>query len=106
MSQYAQVIVDVPTMQTDQPYTYLVPDEWQAVIECGTRVEVPFGEGNRHIQGFVTALPTELEESKLSLKSLIRVIDLAPVVNQELLQLADYMKDVTFSFKINCLQTM
>ena len=106
MSQYAQVIVDVPTMQTDQPYTYLVPDEWHAVIECGTRVEVPFGEGNRHIQGFVTALPTELEESKLSLKSLIRVIDLAPVVNQELLQLADYMKDVTFSFKINCLQTM
>lgn len=106
MSQYAQVIVDVPTMQTDQPYTYLVPDEWQAVIECGMRVEVPFGEGNRHIQGFVTALPTELEESKLSLKSLIRVIDLAPVVNQELLQLADYMKDVTFSFKINCLQTM
>lgn len=70
------------------------------------RVEVPFGEGNRHIQGFVTALPTELAESTLSLKSLIRVIDLAPVVNQELLQLADYMKDVTFSFKINCLQTM
>lgn len=106
MSQYAQVIVDVPTMQTDQPYTYLVPDEWQAVIECGMRVEVPFGEGNRHIQGFVTALPTELAKSTLSLKSLIRVIDLAPVVNQELLQLADYMKDVTFSFKINCLQTM
>ena len=106
MSQYAQVIVDVPTMQTDQPYTYLVPDEWQAVIECGMRVEVPFGEGNRHIQGFVTALPTKLAESTLSLKSLIRVIDLAPVVNQELLQLADYMKDVTFSFKINCLQTM
>lgn len=106
MSQYAQVIVDVPTMQTDQPYTYLVPDEWQAVIECGMRVEVPFGEGNRHIQGFVTALPTELAESTLSLKSLIRVIDLAPVVNQELLQLADYMKAVTFSFKINCLQTM
>ena len=106
MSQYAQVIVDVPTMQTDQPYTYLVPDEWQAVIECGMRVEVPFGEGNRHIQGFVTALPTELAESTLSLKSLIRVIDLAPVVNQELLQLVDYMKDVTFSFKINCLQTM
>lgn len=106
MSQYAQVIVDVPTMQTDQPYTYLVPDEWQAVIECGMRVEVPFGEGNRHIQGFVTALPTELAESTLSLKSLIRVIDLAPVVNQELLQLADYMKDVTFSFKINCIQTM
>lgn len=106
MSQYAEVIVDVPSMQTDQPYTYLVPDEWQAVIECGMRVEVPFGEGNRHIQGFVTALPQDPPETTIPLKSIVRLIDLTSVVNQELLALADYMKDVTFSFKITCLQTM
>lgn len=106
MSQYAAVIVDVPTMQTDQPYTYLVPEKWQTVIERGMRVEVPFGEGNRHIQGFVTALPENPPETTIPLKEMIRVIDLAPVVNTELLQLADYMKDVTFSFKITCLQTM
>lgn len=107
MSYYAAVIVDVPTMQTDQPYTYRVPKQWQEIIAPGMRVEVPFGEGNRHIQGFVMALSKEEPSNpEIVLKDLIRVIDLAPVVNPELLQLADYMKDVTFSFKITCLQTM
>lgn len=60
MTLYAAVIVDVPTMQTDQPYTYLIPEKWQEVIEVGMRVEVPFGEGNRHLQGFVVGLTADL----------------------------------------------
>ena len=49
----AQVIVDVPTMQTDQPYSYLIPENLSDVVSVEMRVEVPFGNGNRHIQGFV-----------------------------------------------------
>ena len=45
----AQVIVDVPTMQTDQPYSYLIPENLSDVVSVGMRVEVPFGNGNRHI---------------------------------------------------------
>lgn len=108
MALYAEVIVDVPTMQTDQPYTYLIPEKWQAVIEVGMRVEVPFGEGNRHLQGFVVGILTELPVGidQLQLKALIEVLDVSPVLNEELLALADYMKNTTFSFKITCLQTM
>ncbi len=105
MSLFAEVIVDVPTMQTDQPFTYIVPDELLDAIEVGMRVEVPFGEGNRHIQGFVTALSqTSTYEEKL--KPIIRMLDLSPVLNQELLALADYMKETTYAFKITCLETM
>ncbi|GMA44790.1 hypothetical protein GCM10025853_22470 [Tetragenococcus halophilus subsp. halophilus DSM 20339] len=105
MPLFAEVIVDVPTMQTDQPFTYIVPDELLDVIEVGMRVEVPFGDGNRHIQGFVTALSqTSTYEEKL--KPIIRMLDLSPVLNQELLALADYMKETTYAFKITCLQTM
>ncbi len=105
MPLFAEVIVDVPTMQTDQPFTYIVPDELLDVIEIGMRVEVPFGDGNRHIQGFVTALSqTSTYEEKL--KPIIRMLDLSPVLNQELLALADYMKETTYAFKITCLQTM
>lgn len=108
MALYAEVIVDVPTMQTDQPYTYLIPEKWQAVIEVGMRVEVPFGEGNRHLQGFVVGvspnLPVGMDHSQL--KAIIEVLDVSPVLNEELLALADYMKNTTFSFKITCFQTM
>lgn len=100
----AEVIVDVPTMQTDQPFTYFVPAELQEVIEVGMRVEVPFGGADRHIQGFVTGLVDGIETAQL--KSIIRVLDLAPVLNTELLQLADFMKEKTFAFKITCFQTM
>ncbi|WYJ75898.1 primosomal protein N' [Enterococcus sp. DIV2402] len=100
----AEIIVDVPTMQTDQPFTYFVPDKLAEVIEVGMRVEVPFGNSDRHIQGFVTGLLDT--EAETTLKPIIRTLDLAPVLNQELLQLADYMKETTFAFKITCFQTM
>lgn len=105
MTHIAEVIVDVPTMQTDQPFTYEVPTELQAVIETGMRVEVPFGQGDRHIQGFVVGL-SQIAKIDQPLKPITRLLDLSPVVNDELLQLADYMKQTTFSFKITCLQTM
>ena len=50
MTVTAEVIVDVPTMQTDQPFTYQVPSELEEAIQIGMRVEVPFGNGNRHVQ--------------------------------------------------------
>ena len=43
MTLTAEVIVDVPTMQTDQPFTYLVPSEMETALQVGMRVEVPFG---------------------------------------------------------------
>ena len=47
----AKIIVDVPLMQTDQPYSYRIPEEFEEMLEVGMRVHVPFGKGNRLIQG-------------------------------------------------------
>ncbi|MCE2551587.1 primosomal protein N' [Enterococcus faecalis] len=110
MQKVAKVIVDVPTMQTDQPFTYLVPENLNEQLAVGMRVEVPFGNGNRHVQGFVLAIEpmaaAVLDETNVQLKELVAVLDLKPVLNTEMLALADYMKEKTFAFKITCLQTM
>ena len=110
MQKVAKVIVDVPTMQTDQPFTYLVPENLNEQLAVGMRVEVPFGNGNRHVQGFVLAIEpmaaTVLDETNVQLTELVAVLDLKPVLNTEMLALADYMKEKTFAFKITCLQTM
>ncbi|EFU16981.1 primosomal protein N' [Enterococcus faecalis TX1346] len=110
MQKVAKVIVDVPTMQTDQPFTYLVPENLNEQLAVGMRVEVPFGNGNRHVQGFVLAIEpmaaTVLDETNVQLKELVAVLDLKPVLNTEMLALADYMKEKTFAYKITCLQTM
>ena len=110
MQKVAKVIVDVPTMQTDQPFTYLVPENLNEQLAVGMRVEVPFGNGNRHVQGFVLAIEpmaaTVLDETNVQLKELVAVLDLKRVLNTEMLALADYMKENTFAFKVTCLQTM
>ena len=66
----AQVIVDVPAMQTDQPFSYLIPP--QLAVEVGMRVEVGFG--SRHVQGFVVGFETASEPLPDNLKPIIRAL--------------------------------
>ncbi|TOZ07329.1 primosomal protein N' [Leuconostoc pseudomesenteroides] len=102
--QYAQIIVDVPTMQTDQPYTYVIPEEMIDQILPGMRVTVPFGR--RKVMGFVIGIRATTDLSEDQLRSLTTILDLSPVLNTELLSLSDYLADETFAFRISILQTM
>ena len=55
----AKIIVDVPLMQTDQPYSYKIPEEFEEMLEIGMRVHVPFGKANRLIQGIVLGMESQ-----------------------------------------------
>ncbi|WP_066318361.1 primosomal protein N' [Bacillus sp. FJAT-29814] len=98
----ASVVVDVPTKQTDKSYDYLIPEKWQDVIQPGMRVIVPFGP--RNIQGFVTGIKVESEIKQL--REIIEPMDIEPVLNQELLELGDWLTDKTLCFKIFAYQAM
>lgn len=101
----AKVIVDIALMQTDRIYTYQVPPELETIIERGMRVIVPFGKGSRLIQGFVMSLE-KVEAVDFKIKQIIKTLDITPVLNDELLILADFLKKTTYAFKISCLQAM
>ncbi|MBU8907064.1 primosomal protein N' [Desertibacillus haloalkaliphilus] len=98
----ARVIVDVPTGQTDRLFDYLIPNQWQGVINVGMRVVVPFGP--RHIQGFVIDITSSSEVKKL--KSIVDVLDLTPVLTEELLELGEWLTETTLCFKISAYQVM
>lgn len=71
------------------------------------RVHVPFGKGNRLIQGIVVDLIDEDDENSLQdLKELAEVLDYSPVLNQEQFWLADQMRKSVFSYKITLLKSM
>ncbi|HFI0082453.1 TPA: primosomal protein N' [Streptococcus suis] len=103
---YAQITVDVPLMQTDQAYTYLVSEEFEAGIVPGIRVHVPFGKGNRLIQGIVVGLTEELPEGTQDIKPIVEVLDYSPVLNKEQFWLADQMRKTVFAYKITLLKAM
>ncbi|MBC1378907.1 primosomal protein N' [Listeria innocua] len=102
MINIAKVIVDVPAMQVDRPFDYFIPEDLEDIIRPGMRVSVPFG--NRKIQGFVISLGETEENPKL--KGIEAVMDLAPVLNEELMELGDWLAEDTLSFRVSAYQAM
>ncbi|RLQ95930.1 primosomal protein N' [Falsibacillus albus] len=98
----ASVIVDVPAMQTDRIFDYEIPAKWVGAIHPGMRVVVPFGP--RKIQGFVVGIKRNTDVKKL--KEIEEPMDLTPVLNEELLNLAHWLTEKTLSFKISVFQAM
>lgn len=87
----AAVAVENSAFSFDKPFSYLLGDE-----ECspGCRVLVPFGRGNKCRQGVVLAVSSYNAEEKL--KRISQVIDEAPVLNDEMLKLVEWLKERTF----------
>lgn len=87
----AAVAVENSTFSFDKPFSYLLGDE-----PClpGCRVLVPFGRGNKCRQGIVLSVGNE--ESEVRLKRISQLIDSAPVLNDEMLKLCEWLKDRTF----------
>lgn len=105
MPELAQVVVDVPTMQANRPYTYKIPARLSHQVQVGMRVIVPFGKGKREVQGFIVGLDEPINYDG-QLKMLSGLMDLQPVVNTELLQLSKWLAQNTYSFWISCIYTM
>ena len=102
----AKIIVDVPLMQTDQPYSYKIPEEFEEMLEVGMRVHVPFGKANRLIQGIVLGMEQESEVADEDLKEIVEVLDFSPVLTEEQLWLAEELRKSVFSYKISILKAM
>ena len=94
-----QFIVDVAIENVayhfDILYTYSVPDELKNNQLLGMRVMVPFGRSkNAKRQGVIFSV-TQKEPEK-GIKSIISLLDEKPVVNEEMLKTARFLKDRTF----------
>lgn len=98
----ASVIVDVPAKQTDRPFDYRIPEHLEGVITLGMRVVVPFGP--RKIQGFVISIQLSSEFEKL--RDIIAPMDIVPVLNEELIQLGDWLSEETLCYRISAYQVM
>lgn len=106
MVKIAQVIVDVPLMQTDKPFSYIIPKDVEDQVTIGSRVHVPFGRGNRLLQGFVVGFSDTFDNTVTDLKAISEVLDFEPVLNVEQLELAEQMRHTVFSYKISILKSM
>lgn len=88
-----KIAVENTVFHFDKPFTYRVPAGLAGKIQPGVRVTVPFGTGNRPRVGMVLSLDGE---DSARLKSVLSVLDREPVLTEEMLELAVWMKEHYF----------
>ena len=98
-----KVAVEQASFHFDKLYSYTVPEELEPVCR-GCRVVVPFGGGNRKRQAIVMETDAAAEMERL--KPICSVIDTAPILNDELMDLALWMKQRTFCTVFDAVRTM
>jgi primosomal protein N' (replication factor Y) (superfamily II helicase) len=83
------VLVDVPLLHLDRPFTYRVPPALAGQVHLGTRVKVPFG-GRRRVDGWVVGRTPDLPPDA---RDLLRVVSPIPSFGPQELTLLRWVAD-------------
>lgn len=89
----AEVVIANNSRELDKKFSYLVPDGVEVL--AGARVVVPFGRGNKSVEGIVTGFADK--SNFTNLKEIISVIDEKPLCTPALLELAEYIRNTGVS---------
>ncbi len=91
----ALVAVENVAYHFDILYGYIVPEELKNIAVKGSRVMVPFGKSkSAKRQGVI--FETSVTCEKTGYKSILSVIDDKPLISEEMLSVAVFLKDRTF----------
>ena len=82
---YADIIIDISHENLDKTYQYAIPEEYLSSAVIGGLVLVPFGRGNRTINGYIVGLSTEPKINIAKIKPIHSVVEGAPVIESHLI---------------------
>ena len=97
----AKIAVSAATFAIDKPYSYRIPEGMQ--LQPGMRVQVPLGRGNKRTEGLV--LSVEAAEDR-QLKAIDCCLDQEPVLTQQMLRLAAFMRERYFCTLFDAVRVM
>ena len=100
----AKISLDNSVYHIDKLYDYRIPLTLVGKVKKGVRVTVGFGRGNRKCQGMVFS--THFSDDTENLKPVISVLDETPVLSDEMLELAAWIKGRTFCRYYDAVRTM
>ncbi len=101
----AKIAVSAATYWLDKPYDYLLPPELAEKARPGMRVHVPFSRGNRRTEGVILAV-TEHSGYDQPLKAVLQLLDEEPVLTEEQLKLAFFMRERFFCTVYDAVRAM
>ncbi|MEY7999560.1 primosomal protein N' [Clostridium sp. Mt-5] len=100
---YAGIIVNNSSVKLDKIFTYKVPDKLKDKIEIGFRVKVPFGMGNKKLDGFVVSIyENVLDDTKV--KEIIDFCDGFSLFTRKDLALIENMRKRYLCTYLDCIK--
>ncbi len=101
---FAQVIVDIAHSDVDRLFSYAVPEGMR--LAPGQHVLVPFGRGNKPLEGFVLALSETAPETAAHIKPVSRALEPYPIFTEQQLSLARWMQQSYHCVLVDALRLM
>ncbi len=98
-----KVAVEKAAYHFDKLYSYYVPTAL-GTVQRGCRIMVPFGGANRRSQGIVIECDTKTDFRKL--KPVFAILDDTPLFTDDMIELAQFIKERTFCSLFDALHTM
>lgn len=105
-SYYADIIVDITHEKLDRTFQYRIPKRLEDAVQVGSQVEIPFGNGNRQIRGYVISVGQEARYDPEKTKDILSVDSGVLTVESRLISLAGWMKKSYGSTMIQALKTV
>lgn len=100
---YAGIIVNNDSVQVDKIFTYKIPEILLGKLKIGHRVKVPFGKGNRNIDGFVIELYKNCQNI-YRVKSINHICDEFTVIRKKDIELIKKMKEKYLCTYLDCIK--
>ncbi len=90
---YADVIVDISLEKLDKTYQYAIPEHLSETAVVGAKVEVPFGGGNRKLEGYIMDTSDTPAFDPARTKEILSVVPGAVSLERRSIALAYWMKE-------------
>ncbi len=103
---YAEVIIDISHEKLDRPFTYKIPARLENLVEEGSRVDIPFGAGNKIITGYVIRLTDKCSYDPSKIKEITDISKGSVKADANLIKLATFIRKTYGSTQINALKTV
>lgn len=106
MEKFAEVIVNSEAVTIDKPFTYKIKEDLVQNIKVGHRVLIPFGNGNKKIEGFVLKILDNVENKSIRYKSIYNVCDNEPLLSEDSLKLIKFLREKYLCKYIDAIRVM
>lgn len=93
MAEYANIIIDISQEKLDRTFQYRIPEQLRDRLAPGMQVQVPFGNGNRTIKGYVIELTDKAEFDPKKQKEILAIDQEGVPVEAQLITLAAWIRE-------------